>query len=95
MPRDHWLYMISVPNNYSAIVQFGYAGRNMREDLWRRKDVGQRCYRERKMDGRVSVPAGVKEIRIRPHDLVSGYGPATVALPPEETGTGDLYEVIR
>ena len=45
--------------------------------------------------GRVIVPPDVNEVRIRTHDLVRGYGPAAVALPLEEAGTGDLYEVIR
>ena len=45
--------------------------------------------------GGVIVPEDVTEVRIRPHDLVSGYGPVSVAIPLEEAGSGELYEVIR
>ena len=41
------------------------------------------------------APEGTTEIRIRPHDLVSGYGAATKAIPLGDAATGEGYEVVR
>ena len=45
--------------------------------------------------GGVAVPPEAKEVRIRAHDRVSGYGPAAVIVPLGQSAAGDRYEVIR
>lgn len=44
--------------------------------------------------GNVTVPGGTDEIRIRPHDLVSGYG-SGIIVPLAEAASGEMYEVVR
>jgi hypothetical protein len=43
----------------------------------------------------VTIPAGVTEILIRSHDLLSGYSPDTLAIPLTEDAATDRYEVTR
>jgi hypothetical protein len=43
----------------------------------------------------VIIPDDVAEVRIRPHDLVAGYGEPTEPIPLGEAGTGNWYEVVR
>lgn len=42
-----------------------------------------------------AIPEGVTEVYVRSHDLISGYGTDTVAIPIAEAGSGELYKVIR
>ncbi len=43
----------------------------------------------------ITIPDDIEEVRIRAHDLVSGYGPDFVAVPIRESSTGELYSVSR
>ncbi len=45
--------------------------------------------------GNVLAPESATEIHIRPHDLVSGYGAATKAIPLGDAASGEGYEVVR
>lgn len=45
--------------------------------------------------GGVQIPSDVSEVRIRTHDLVSGYGPAAVTLPLDRVGSGERYDIVR
>lgn len=45
--------------------------------------------------GNVTLPEDVIEIRIRAHDLISGYAPQTVTVPLDRFGKGERYLVER
>ena len=45
--------------------------------------------------GGVVISAGVDEVVVRTHDLVSGYGPGALRIQVAESVTTDAYEVIR
>ncbi|MBV7335571.1 hypothetical protein KFU94_46470 [Chloroflexi bacterium TSY] len=45
--------------------------------------------------GNMTLPEDVTEIRIRAHDLISGYAPQTVTVPLDRSGEGERYLVER
>jgi len=97
---DSWTFAVSVDHPDTGWEDYtdGWhvetpAGEILTTRILIHPHVGERPF-TRSSSG-FTIPDDVTEVHVRTHDLISGYGMETLAIPITEAGSGELYEVIR